>query len=200
MNKDTALQAFVKLYFDTESSVMTELGTAKFEEKHKVMFASQIHHLKAQFGIRRRNIVMALAAADAKDSKTDRHEWRLGTWAKSYPAQPQSVPVATVQAVAKAIQPAKPAKQAVGSAPVTQSVSVGDKKTFCNNLMQTVKSVCKSGLKNNLTTAEIQNVLGIALKEAGEEFRVEQNQLKFTAFMHTNGIDKNTALDILQNM
>lgn len=199
MNKDTALQAFVKLYFDTEASVMTELGTAKFEEKHKVMFASQIHHLKAQFGIRRRNIVMALAAADAKDSKTDRHEWRLGTWAKSYPAQ--SVLVATVQAVAKAtVQPAKPAKPAVGSAPVTQSVSAGDKKTFCNNLMQTVKSVCKSGLKNNLTNTEIDNILGIALKEAGEEFRVEQNQLKFTAFMHTNGIDKNTALDILQNM
>ena len=202
MTKENAIQAFVKLYFDTEASVFNkDTGIAKFEEHHKATFAAQIRHLKTEFGVRRRHLVMALAAADTKDAKTDRHEWRLTQWVKQNP-EPAAVVAKVAAKPAAKTAATKPAAKSstVGAAPVTISTESGEMRLFMNNLGQSIKSVCKSAFKNNLTAAQVQNLLGQSLKEAGEEFKVEQNAMKFTAFMAQNNIDKYTALDILQNM
>lgn len=150
-------------------------------------------------------LAVILAANCPKASKKDRHQWRLGKWMADYSSGKLRSDVKWEKASETPVPVAiKPVVAKVAATPVTkppiEPIANQGFLMLKQNLLHSIKSVCKSAIKQNLSQAEITSLLTGGLKEANEEYKVEQNHMKFTAFLRQNNIDKNTALDILQTL
>ena len=65
------------------------------------------------------------------------------------------------------------------------------------NLIDTVKGVCASALKNGLSDEDIQVILSSGHITAKEERKIQEVKLEFTKFLRDKGITKDVAMQLL---
>lgn len=195
---------FAKMYFDAEQNAVLHNNIRKFSASDRLRICDTVTTLMAEHNLSSvHTIAKLLASADpTKESRYDRHAWRLRQWLADYnigklqkevDAQPK--PVLAVKAMPTATEAIKPAYPAAIAPQPNMFAS-----QLVQNLRDSIKSVCKSGLKNGLTEKDLLKLLTGSMTEATEEYTADQHQLKLTAFLTQHGIDKDTALDILQRL
>ncbi len=68
---------------------------------------------------------------------------------------------------------------------------------FKRNLIETVKGVCASALKNGLSDEDIQLILSSGHITAKEERKIQEVKFEFTKFLRDKGITKDIAMQLL---
>lgn len=197
---------FSKLYFKAERNAdVSPAGFRRFTALDRLAICRGLERLRSLDEFKTiHKIALMLAENDTDPSNVghDRHAWRLRTWMSTYNSGELHKEVEG-QITESKPTPLTPAAKPVAT-PVTPVVDVVTTTTIdsvlVQNLRDSIKAVCKSGLKHGLTDSDLLKMLTGTLKSATEEFSVEQNELKFAAFLRQTGIDKHTALDILQRL
>lgn len=189
-----AQEYYIQRYFDAEARADKFNGTARFREVDRLSLAAGLRQMISIGEFKNLNAAAVLIAKnDPAKSQYHRHQWRLRAWSKELDgvAKPE-----VKAAVTEKVEPVKTDEKVE----LKQPTVAQDHLLFKSNLISSVKALCKSALKRDLSYAETTSILTGGLKEAAEEFSAEQSELKFAAFLRNNGIDKNTALDILQRL
>ncbi|MND22812.1 hypothetical protein D3C76_102930 [compost metagenome] len=200
-----ASSTFIGVYFAAEKRAIAQPGgSVMFLAADRLTICKMVESLRSHPEMNTNHkLAKILAAHCPKASMKDRHNYRLTKWMGDYVSgklQREIDKEAKADTIAKTVgSVAKPVTGKPAAAPVDTSAT-GELIKLKQNLMGTIKSVCKSAIRQNLTQAEINSMLTGGLKEATEEHQVELNTTKFQSFMRANNIDKNTALDILQRI
>lgn len=201
---NNVVDQFSNLYFKAERNAdVSPAGFRRFSARDRLTICRSLKRIIGLDGFKTiHKVALMLAENDTDPSNVghDRHAWRLRTWMAAYNSGELQKEVDDQITESKPITPTtKPV-----ATPVTPVVDVVTTTTIdamlVQNLRDSIKAVCKSGLKNGLTDSDLLKMLTGTLKSASEEYSVEQNELKFTAFLRQTGIDKHTALDILQRL
>jgi hypothetical protein len=200
-----AKATFIGAYFAAEKRAIAQPGgSVMFLAVDRRNLCVMVEQLRSVPDLNTNHKLAKLLAANCpKASMKDRHNYRLTKWMADYVSgklQRELDKEAKADTIAKTVgSVAKPVTSKPAAAPV-DTTATGELIKLKQNLLGTIKSVCKSAIRQNLTQADINSILSGGLKEANEEVQVEVNTSKFQSFMRANNIDKNTALDILQRI
>lgn len=199
---NNVVDQFSNLYFKAERNAdVSPAGFRRFSARDRLTICRSLKRIIGLDGFKTiHKVALMLAENDTDPSNVghDRHAWRLRTWMAAYNSGELQKEVDDQITESKPITPTtKPVATPV--TPVVDVVTTTD-AVLVQNLRDSIKAVCKSGLKHGLTDSDLLKMLTGTLKSATEEFSVEQNELKFAAFLRQTGIDKHTALDILQRL
>lgn len=116
----------------------------------------------------------------ARKAAITRHATRLKKWVKEYNSGTLSLENATSV-----------------KSPTSFDLVPDDDALFKRNLIETVKAVCMSALKNGLSDEDIQVILNSGHIVAKEERKIQEVKFEFTKFLRDKGITKDIAMQLL---
>lgn len=183
------LKDFINSYFNAEARAShNNSGGKQLLVKDKLHLVKQLINLidtkvvsgASEVGIHLTEYETPGVHGDARRIGKARHTYRLKRWLSDY----YSGVLGLDNAIAVKNQ------QALNLVPDNDVL-------FKRNLVETVKAVCISALKNGLSETDIQVVLNSGHILAKEERKIQEVKHEFTKFLRENGISKEIAIQLL---
>ncbi len=183
------LKDFINYYFTAEARAGHDSqGGKQLLVKDKLHLAKSLINLiddnvvvsASEMGIKLTEYEHPGASGDLRRIGKARHTYRLKSWLSAY----YSGTLGMDNAVAVKGQQ-------------SMNLTPDNDVLFKRNLIETVKAVCVSALKNGLADEDIQVVLNSGHILAKEERKIQEVKFEFTKFLRDKGISKDIAMQLL---